>query len=117
MNIGDIGICEYGKLWNFAVVKGFGKDITVAQLADQWEQFTVLRPSITGFISIQNFNSYPLLFYYSWSIINIGGSNLAGCDKEPHQFNEGFMAWWALDYANMVMSKIIFPFNVIVCLI
>lgn len=117
MNIGDIGICEYGKLWNFAVVKGFGKDITVAQLADQWEQFTVLRPSITGFISIQNFNSYPLLFYYSWSIINIGGSNLAGCDKEPHQFNEGFMASWALDYANMVMSKIIFPFNVIVCLI
>lgn len=117
MNIGDIGICEYGKLWNFSVVKGFGKDITVAQLADQWEQFTVLRPSITGFISIQNFNSYPLLFYYSWSIINIGGSNLAGCDKEPHQFNEGFMASWALDYANMVMSKIIFPFNVIVCLI
>lgn len=111
-------ILGFVNMWNFAVVKGFCKDITVAQLADKWEQFTVLRPSITGFISIQNFKSYPLLFYYSWSIINIGGSNLARCDKEPHQFNEGFMASWALDYANMVLlSKIIFPFNVIVCLI
>ena len=82
-------------MWSFAIMI-VAKTLIVAQLGYMQEQFTQLRPSMSGFISLQNFKMVSCFSILVFSYFNtlkplLIVVDIARCDKELHQCNEGFM--------------------------
>ena len=87
------------------------KTLIVAQLGYMHEQFTQLRLTMSGFIPLQKFKMVDCFSNIVFSYFNtleplLIMVDIAGCDKERHQCNEGFMCPRLCQHGNAVKLHI-----------